>query len=239
MKQRITLKVVWVEKRPGPSSYTQNTAVWPAALTPPPLKNTKVSSTEPTDFISLHHWDHILKCCLLLWARLVHPGSGEILLHGERRSTQRSCSSGVGENRCYPRPHLLQELGQVTDRQPCSGGVRGLTCIWFLFICPGNKTGLKMFFTFFFFLLLQLLPIIDLVRGVPCAVTKRRHLRKALLQYLEEFDTCKCSPCPNNARPVLSGTECKCACQTGTYGTNCEKRAPDFTSGRVRQKWLN
>uniref|UniRef100_A0A3Q1EX34 Complement component C6-like n=1 Tax=Acanthochromis polyacanthus TaxID=80966 RepID=A0A3Q1EX34_9TELE len=53
------------------------------------------------------------------------------------------------------------------------------------------------------------------------------HLRKALLQYLEEFDTCKCAPCPNNARPVLSGTECKCVCQTGTFGTNCEKRAVD------------
>uniref|UniRef100_A0A096MB53 Complement C6 n=1 Tax=Poecilia formosa TaxID=48698 RepID=A0A096MB53_POEFO len=69
----------------------------------------------------------------------------------------------------------------------------------------------------------QLRPIIDLVRGIPCAVTKRRHLRKALLQYLEEFDTCKCAPCPNNAKPVLSGTECKCVCQTGTFGTNCEE----------------
>ncbi|MEQ2280012.1 hypothetical protein AMECASPLE_015142 [Ameca splendens] len=77
----------------------------------------------------------------------------------------------------------------------------------------------------------KLLPIIDLVRGIPCAVTKRRHLRKALLQYLEEFDTCKCAPCPNNAKPVLSGTECKCVCQTGTFGTNCETKAPDYTSG--------
>ncbi|XP_068190258.1 complement component C6 [Antennarius striatus] len=79
--------------------------------------------------------------------------------------------------------------------------------------------------------------IIDLVRGIPCAVTKRRHLRKALLQYSDEFDTCKCSPCPNNARPVLSGTECKCICQTGTFGTNCEKRAPDYTSEDVDGYW--
>lgn len=77
----------------------------------------------------------------------------------------------------------------------------------------------------------QVLPIIGLVRGIPCAETKRRHLRKALLQYQEEFDTCKCAPCPNNAKPVLSGTECKCVCQTGTFGTNCETRAPDYTSG--------
>lgn len=83
----------------------------------------------------------------------------------------------------------------------------------------------------------KLLPIIDLVQGIPCAITKRRHLRKALLQYLEEFDTCKCAPCPNNARPVLSGTECKCVCQTGTFGTNCERRAPDYTSEAVDGHW--
>ncbi|KAM9338385.1 complement component C6 [Symphorus nematophorus] len=83
----------------------------------------------------------------------------------------------------------------------------------------------------------KVLPIIDLVRGIPCAATKRRHLRKALLQYLDEFDTCKCAPCPNNAKPVLSGTECKCVCQTGTYGTNCEIRAPDYTSEQVDGYW--
>ncbi|XP_068588511.1 complement component C6 [Cebidichthys violaceus] len=83
----------------------------------------------------------------------------------------------------------------------------------------------------------KVLPIIDVVRGIPCAATKRRHLRKALLQYLDEFDTCKCSPCPNNARPVLSGTECQCVCQTGTFGPNCEKRASDYTSEAVDGYW--
>lgn len=83
----------------------------------------------------------------------------------------------------------------------------------------------------------KVLPIIGLVRGIPCAVTKRRHLRKALLQYAEEFDTCKCAPCPNNAKPVLSSTECKCVCQTGTFGINCEKRAPDYTSEEVDGYW--
>lgn len=83
----------------------------------------------------------------------------------------------------------------------------------------------------------EVLPIIDLVLGIPCAATKRRHLRKALLQYLEEFDACKCAPCPNNARPVLSSTECKCVCQTGTFGSNCERRAPDYTSEAVDGYW--
>ncbi|TMS08229.1 Complement component C6 [Larimichthys crocea] len=83
----------------------------------------------------------------------------------------------------------------------------------------------------------KVLSIIDLVRGIPCAATKRRHMRKALLQYLDEFDTCKCDPCPNNARPVLSGTECNCVCQSGTFGNNCEKRAPDYTSEAVDGYW--
>lgn len=51
------------------------------------------------------------------------------------------------------------------------------------------------------------------------------------MEYLTEFDSCKCDPCPNNARPALSGTECICICQTGTYGANCEKRAPDYKKG--------
>lgn len=78
---------------------------------------------------------------------------------------------------------------------------------------------------------LQVSPIIDLVQRIPCALTKRRHLQRALLQYLDEFDSCKCAPCPNNARALLSGTECTCVCQTGTFGSHCEKRAPDYTSG--------
>ncbi|CAF88385.1 unnamed protein product, partial [Tetraodon nigroviridis] len=76
----------------------------------------------------------------------------------------------------------------------------------------------------------QVSPLIDLVKRIPCAVTKRRHLRRALLQYLDEFDSCRCAPCPNNARAVLSGTECTCVCQTGTFGSHCEQRAPDYTS---------
>lgn len=83
----------------------------------------------------------------------------------------------------------------------------------------------------------ELLPLVDLVRGFPCAVTKRRHLYKALEEYQTEFDSCKCAPCPNNARPALSGTECICICQTGTYGANCEKRARDYTSDKVDGRW--
>lgn len=71
----------------------------------------------------------------------------------------------------------------------------------------------------------------DLVRNVPCAATKRRHLKRALREHAGRFDPCQCAPCPNNGRPVLSGTECLCLCQAGTYGTSCETRAPGFTAG--------
>uniref|UniRef100_A0A674AXB7 Complement component 6, duplicate 2 n=1 Tax=Salmo trutta TaxID=8032 RepID=A0A674AXB7_SALTR len=83
----------------------------------------------------------------------------------------------------------------------------------------------------------ELLPIINLVKGIPCAATKRRHLTRALVEYLEDFDSCKCAPCPNNARAVLSGTDCQCICQTGTYGPNCEQRAKDYTSEAVDGYW--
>ncbi|GAA6095465.1 complement component C6, partial [Tachysurus ichikawai] len=83
----------------------------------------------------------------------------------------------------------------------------------------------------------ELKPLVDLVRGIPCAVTKRRHMLKALDEYLASFDSCKCAPCPNNGRPTLVGTECVCICQTGTYGANCEKRAKDYTSEAVDGYW--
>ncbi|XP_058683773.1 complement component C6 [Poecile atricapillus] len=80
-------------------------------------------------------------------------------------------------------------------------------------------------------------PIVDLVRNVPCAVTKRHHLRRALREHAGRFDPCQCAPCPNNGRPVLSGTECLCLCPAGTYGTNCETRAPGYTAVAVDGRW--
>uniref|UniRef100_A0ABM5FU14 Complement component C6 n=1 Tax=Pogona vitticeps TaxID=103695 RepID=A0ABM5FU14_9SAUR len=79
--------------------------------------------------------------------------------------------------------------------------------------------------------------IVDLVKNIPCAATKRHNLRRALIEYMEQFDACRCTPCPNNGRPVLSGTECLCVCQPGTYGDNCELRAPDYTSTAVDGYW--
>ncbi|XP_069897206.1 complement component C6 [Dipodomys merriami] len=83
----------------------------------------------------------------------------------------------------------------------------------------------------------ELAPIMDLVRNIPCAVTKRNNLRKAFQEYAAKFDPCQCAPCPNNGRPMLSGTECVCVCQSGTYGEHCETRSPDFKSSAVDGNW--
>ncbi|XP_068822388.1 complement component C8 alpha chain [Capricornis sumatraensis] len=53
--------------------------------------------------------------------------------------------------------------------------------------------------------------------------TKRQNLRRALDQYLMEFNTCRCGPCFNNGEPILEGTSCKCLCPVGRQGLACEK----------------
>ncbi|KAJ6669879.1 hypothetical protein lerEdw1_000428 [Lerista edwardsae] len=83
----------------------------------------------------------------------------------------------------------------------------------------------------------ELASILDLVKDFPCAVTKLRNLKRALVEYMERFDPCRCAPCPNNGMPALSGTECLCVCQAGTYGDNCELRAPDYKSVAVDGYW--
>ncbi|XP_064410428.1 complement component C6 isoform X2 [Latimeria chalumnae] len=83
----------------------------------------------------------------------------------------------------------------------------------------------------------ELAPLLDLMKNIPCAVTRRQNLQRALVKYLENFDPCRCAPCPNNGRPVLSGSNCMCVCQPGTYGEYCEKLAPDYTSVAVDGYW--
>ncbi|KAM6188187.1 LOW QUALITY PROTEIN: complement component C6-like [Sarcoramphus papa] len=83
----------------------------------------------------------------------------------------------------------------------------------------------------------EVLPIIDLVKNVPCAVTRPRNLRRALREYAGRFDPCQCASCPNNSRSVLSGTECLCPCQAGIYGKNCETQAPGYKSVAVDGHW--
>nr|BAU69627.1 C6 [Sphyrna zygaena] len=76
----------------------------------------------------------------------------------------------------------------------------------------------------------ELRPILGLVKGIPCAVTKRHHLERAMMEYMENFDPCKCSPCPNNAKTVMVENSCMCVCKAGTYGDSCEHRVQGYHS---------
>ncbi|XP_060481434.1 complement component C8 alpha chain [Panthera onca] len=52
---------------------------------------------------------------------------------------------------------------------------------------------------------------------------KRQNLRRALDQYLMEFNACRCGPCFNNGEPILKGTSCECQCPLGRQGLACEQ----------------
>lgn len=72
---------------------------------------------------------------------------------------------------------------------------------------------------------LQMQPIHELLRHTNLGPleTKRQNLRRALDQYLMEFNACRCGPCFNNGEPILQGTSCTCQCSRGRQGPACEK----------------
>ncbi|XP_038190117.1 complement component C8 alpha chain [Arvicola amphibius] len=71
----------------------------------------------------------------------------------------------------------------------------------------------------------EMQPIYELLRhtNLGSLETKRQNLRRALDQYLMEFNACRCGPCFNNGEAILQGTSCKCQCSRGRQGTACEK----------------
>ncbi|XP_014398054.1 PREDICTED: complement component C8 alpha chain [Myotis brandtii] len=68
-------------------------------------------------------------------------------------------------------------------------------------------------------------PIHELLRHVNLETleAKRQNLKRALDQYLMEFNACRCGPCFNNGVPILEGTSCKCQCPMGRKGLACEQ----------------
>ncbi|KAM8788222.1 complement component C8 alpha chain [Rhynchonycteris naso] len=70
----------------------------------------------------------------------------------------------------------------------------------------------------------EMQPIHELLRHTnlgPLEV-KRRNLRRALDEYMMEFNPCQCGPCFNNGVPILEGTSCKCQCPLGHEGLACQ-----------------
>ncbi|XP_075875910.1 complement component C8 beta chain [Nelusetta ayraudi] len=67
-------------------------------------------------------------------------------------------------------------------------------------------------------------PIYELVtsRDFTHDGTLKRNLKRALSEYLEEANSCRCAPCHNNGVAVLRGTRCDCVCPIGYSGRACE-----------------
>ncbi|KAM6065676.1 complement component C8 alpha chain isoform 1-T1 [Chlamydotis macqueenii] len=82
----------------------------------------------------------------------------------------------------------------------------------------------------------ELQPIHEILRrsNLGDMETKRQHLKRALDEYLLEFNACRCGPCQNNGEPVLVGDTCFCQCRPGYGGPACEqtKRRGGETNGR-------
>lgn len=68
----------------------------------------------------------------------------------------------------------------------------------------------------------KLTPLYELVKEVPCASVKRLYLKRALEEYLDEFDPCHCQPCQNGGMATVVGTQCQCHCKPYTFGAACE-----------------
>ncbi|XP_029797128.1 complement component C7 [Suricata suricatta] len=69
----------------------------------------------------------------------------------------------------------------------------------------------------------KLTPLYELVKEVPCASVKRLYLKRALEEYLDEFDPCHCRPCQNGGIATIQGTQCHCHCKPYTFGVACEQ----------------
>uniref|UniRef100_A0A8C6R2T0 Complement component C7 n=1 Tax=Nannospalax galili TaxID=1026970 RepID=A0A8C6R2T0_NANGA len=69
----------------------------------------------------------------------------------------------------------------------------------------------------------KLMPLYELVKEVPCASVKRLYLKRALEEYLDEFDPCHCQPCQNGGLTTVGGTQCQCHCKPYTFGVACEQ----------------
>ncbi|KAM9280059.1 complement component C8 alpha chain [Cariama cristata] len=82
----------------------------------------------------------------------------------------------------------------------------------------------------------ELQPIYEILRrsNLGDMEIKRQNLKRALDDYLLEFNACHCGPCQNNGEPILVGDTCFCQCRPGYEGPACEqtKRRDGETDGR-------
>ncbi|TTG32354.1 Complement component C8 beta chain [Bagarius yarrelli] len=74
------------------------------------------------------------------------------------------------------------------------------------------------------FISTKMAPLYELVTGQDFtnANMLKKNLKRALLEFLSESDSCRCAPCLNNGVAVLKGTRCECICPNGFRGLSCE-----------------
>lgn len=84
----------------------------------------------------------------------------------------------------------------------------------------------------------KLTPLYELVKEIPCAAVKKLYLKRALEEYLDEFDPCHCRPCQNGGIATVEGTQCQCHCKPYTFGVACEKGVlVEDEAGGVDGQW--
>ncbi|GAB1288689.1 Complement component C8 alpha chain [Apodemus speciosus] len=83
----------------------------------------------------------------------------------------------------------------------------------------------------------EMQPIYQLLRHTNLGPleTKRQNLRRALDQYLMEFNACRCGPCFTNGEPILEGTSCRCQCRVGWQGPACERMVLEGIEGEPKR----
>ncbi|NWR62089.1 CO8A protein, partial [Bucorvus abyssinicus] len=83
----------------------------------------------------------------------------------------------------------------------------------------------------------ELQPIHEILRrsNLGNMETKRQNLKRALDEYLLEFNACRCGPCQNNGEPVLVGDTCFCQCRPGYRGPACEET--ERRGGETNGQW--
>ncbi|NWI91924.1 CO8A protein, partial [Pitta sordida] len=82
----------------------------------------------------------------------------------------------------------------------------------------------------------ELQPIHEIVRrsNLGNMEAKRQNLKRALDEFILEFNPCRCGTCQNNGEAILVGDICFCQCRPGYEGPACEKtqRRDTVTDGR-------
>ncbi|NXH09600.1 CO8A protein, partial [Bucco capensis] len=83
----------------------------------------------------------------------------------------------------------------------------------------------------------ELQPIHEILRrsNLGNMETKRQNLKRALDDYLLEFNTCRCRPCQNNGEAILVGDTCFCQCRSGDRGPACEQTV--HRGGKTQGRW--